>query len=110
MTTRLLLIGFVLLASGAIVRASWPQDDPKTLYDDNCAKCHGVRGLPPKTMKAKFPKIFTFDATFVTSHSEDSIVKVLTRGKDEDMVSFKDKLTPDQMKIVAKYVRALGSK
>ena len=110
MNIRLLTTGLVLLASATVARAAMQPADPKTLYDDNCMKCHGVRGLPPKTMKAKFPKIATFDAAFIASRSDDSVVKVLTRGKNEDMVSFKDKLTPEQMMIVAKYVRVLGSK
>jgi mono/diheme cytochrome c family protein len=110
MTFRLLTVGLTLLASGIVARAPYQQPDPKTLYDDNCMKCHGVRGLPPKTMKAKFPKIATFDAAFIASRSDDSVVKILTSGKGEDMKSFKEKLTHEQMEIVAKYVRTLGSK
>ncbi len=82
--------------------------DAKTLYEENCRKCHGVRGTPPKTMKEKFPKIVSFDAAFVTQHSADSIVKILTKGKNADMVSFKDKLNKDQMLEVANYVRDLS--
>jgi mono/diheme cytochrome c family protein len=37
-------------------------------------------------------------------------VKILTRGKSDVMLSFKGKLTPEQMGIVAKYVRSLASK
>jgi hypothetical protein len=61
-------------------------------------------------MKEKVPKIYTFDAAFVAARSDDSVVKVLTKGKDEDMVSFKDKMKPAEMMAVAKYVRELGSK
>jgi mono/diheme cytochrome c family protein len=82
----------------------------KELYEENCKKCHGVLGVPPKTMKAKYSKIATFDAAFIASRSDDSVVKILTRGKGEDMKSFKEKLTTDQMKAVAKYVRELGSR
>ena len=80
----------------------------KTPYEDNCRKCHGVRGVPPKTMKTKFPKIATFDAAFFTKHTDDSVVTVLTKGKNEDMKSFKDKLTHAQMVAVAAYIRTLG--
>ena len=80
----------------------------KTPYEDNCRKCHGVRGVPPKTMQAKFPKIVTFDAAFFAKHSDDSVVTVLTKGKNEDMKSFKDKLTHAQMVAVAAYIRTLG--
>ena len=76
-------------------------------YDENCRKCHGVRGTPPKTMKDKFPKIATFDAKFLEAHSVDSIVKVLTKGKNDDMKSFKDKMSPAELKAVAEYVHEL---
>jgi len=86
--------------------------DGKALYEENCRKCHGVRGTPPKTMKEKFPKIATFDEEFIAKRSEDSVVKVLMKGvgKAEDMKSFKDKLSPEQMAAVAKYVHELATK
>jgi mono/diheme cytochrome c family protein len=103
-----ILVATVMLATPAPRHQQ--QDDAKTLYDANCKKCHGARGIPPKVMKAKFEKIATFDAEFIAKHSKDSIVKVLTKGKGEDMKSFKDKLTPDQMALVATYVHDLAVK
>jgi mono/diheme cytochrome c family protein len=88
--------------------ASGQVADGKTPYEDNCRKCHGVRGVAPKTMKTKFPKIVTFDAAFFAKHSDDSVVTVLTKGKNEDMKSFKDKLTHAQMVAVAAYIRSFG--
>lgn len=82
----------------------------KTPYEENCRKCHGVRGVPPKTMKEKFPKIATFDAEFFTKRSDDSVVTVLTRGKNEDMKSFKDKLSHSEMVAVAAYIRSFVQK
>jgi hypothetical protein len=35
-------------------------------------------------------------------------VKILTKGKGENMKSFKTKLTPEEMKQVANYIRAFG--
>jgi mono/diheme cytochrome c family protein len=92
--------------------ASTPSQDPpgKAPYEDNCRKCHGVRGIAPKTMKAKYPKIATFDEDFFEKHSRDSIVTILTKGKDEDMKSFKSKLTHEQMEAVADYIKLFGSK
>jgi mono/diheme cytochrome c family protein len=83
------------------------QQEPagKAPYEANCRKCHGVRGVPPKTMKAKFPKIATFDADFFSKRTDDSVVTVLTKGKGDDMKSFKDKMTHEQMVAVAAYIR-----
>ena len=103
----LLLVAFAAAARAAS-RAQAP--DGKALYEENCRKCHGVRGTPPKTMKEKYPKIATFDAAFIAKRTDDSVVKVLMKGvgKAEDMKSFKDKLSPEEMAAVAKYVRELA--
>ena len=82
----------------------------KIPYEENCRKCHGVRGVPPKTMKEKFAKIATFDADFFARHSDDSVVTVLTKGKNEDMKSFKDKLSHGEMVAVAAYIRSFAAK
>jgi mono/diheme cytochrome c family protein len=105
-------VGFACVYAGHFAGASAPSQDPagKAQYEDNCRKCHGVRGVPPKTMKAKFPKIFTFDEDFFKKHSRDSIVTILTKGKDADMKSFKAKLTHEQMEQVADYIKLFGQK
>jgi len=112
MNVGLLIIGSMIAVTTAFVRTAPPRQEPdaKAIYDENCKRCHGVIGTPPKTMKAKYPKIATFNAEFMADHSEDSIVKVLTKGNNEDMKSFKDKMTPAEMAAVAKYVRQLASK
>ncbi len=86
------------------------QDDAKAMYSELCKKCHGVLGNPPQTMKKKYAKIVSFDQKFLDSHSEDSIVTILTKGKGEDMESIKDKASKEQMKALAKYVRELAAK
>ena len=97
----------IRLASGGV-----PNQEPagKAPYEENCRKCHGVRGVPPKTMKAKFPKIATFDSAFFEKRSDDSVVTVLTKGKNDDMKSFKNKLSHDQMVAVAAYIRSFVTK
>jgi mono/diheme cytochrome c family protein len=84
--------------------------DGKALYEENCRKCHGVRGIPPKAIKEKFPKVQMLDDAFLAKVSDDSLVKVMMKGvgKAEDMKSFKDKMTPAEMAAVAKYVREIG--
>ena len=115
-THRLIAIAVAALVGGTSASrfasgAARNQEPPgKAPYEENCRKCHGVRGTPPKTMKAKFPKIVTFDAEFFEKRSDDSVVTVLTKGKNEDMKSFKDKLTHDQMVAVAAYIRSFATK
>ena len=95
----------------AVAPSSPLQDPPgKAPYEENCRKCHGVRGVPPKTMQAKFPKIVTFDEAFFAKRSDDSVVTVLTKGKNENMKSFQAKLSHEQMVAVAAYIRSLARK
>lgn len=85
--------------------------DPSTgklPYEENCRKCHGVIGVPPKAMKTKFPKLIAFDAEFFAKRSDDSVVKVLTNGGADGMLSFKDKLSRQEMAAVAAYMRTFG--
>jgi mono/diheme cytochrome c family protein len=110
MKVELIIAGVLLAGGGVFSHAAAQTPDAKTLYQENCRKCHGVLGTPPKTMKAKFSKIATFDAEFMAKRSVDSIAKVLTKGKNEDMKSFKDKLSPEEIKAVAQYVSELASK
>ena len=110
MKGQLSMLIALLVASGAVLAATAQEPDGKELYNANCKKCHGVRGTPPKTMKAKYEKIATFDAEFIAKRTDDSVVKVLMKGKGENMKSFKNKLSPPEMMAVAKYVRELGEK
>ena len=104
----ILAVALAIAPSGARAQAS----DGKTLYESNCRKCHGVRGVPPKTIKEKFPKVQTLDAAFLEKVTDDSLVKVMKTGvgKAEDMKSFKDKLNADEMAAVAAYIRELVTK
>ena len=110
MITRCCLLGLLCLSGAATVAAAQAPNG-QDLYQLSCKKCHGVLGVPPKAIQKKMEKVVTFDSTFATKFSEDSIVKILVKGgKSEDMKSFKDKLNPQEMAAVAKYVREIGAK
>jgi mono/diheme cytochrome c family protein len=104
----IVLVGALATMVSSRVAAQAP--DGKALYEEFCQKCHGARGTPPKTMKAKFAKIATFDGPFILKRSDDSVVKILTKGKGDDMKPFTDKMKAPEMAAVAKYVRELAEK
>ena len=108
--SRVFTITALLAAAGALSTAAAQASDGKALFDEHCKKCHGALGTPPQAMKKKYPKVMTFDAKFAATRPEDSVVKILTRGKGDDMLSFKMKMKPEEMAAVAKYVLELGSK
>ena len=75
-TILLLLASSTTLAAMAArsapptARAQGP--DGKALYEENCRKCHGVRGVPPKAIKEKFPKV---GKPVVTKNGKGKVVR-----------------------------------
>ena len=109
-------IALMLAVSGALTRAAAQTPEPpdgQALYLKNCRQCHGTMGTPPKTMKAKFERIPDLaDAPIMTKLSDDSLLVVIRMGvnKEQDMKGFGDRLSPEEMKALAKYVRSLSVK
>jgi mono/diheme cytochrome c family protein len=95
-----------LLAVGASAAAA-QEPDGAALYREHCKECHGAAGRPTKQALEKYKDIKAFDAAFLAARSDDSLLAVLKHGaKDgKEMKSFKDKLSPQEMAAVVKYVR-----
>jgi mono/diheme cytochrome c family protein len=85
-----IVIAFTLLAGPALA------EDAKTLYSQKCAACHGPDG---KAKRMGSPDISAVKAT------EGDIEKVIANGKGK-MQPYKDKLTAEQIKDVATYVKS----
>jgi mono/diheme cytochrome c family protein len=49
------------------------------------------------------------DSAFLRTRSVDSIVAVVRRGVGRNMKSFVDRLSPDEMAAVAKFVKTLAN-
>jgi cytochrome c6 len=72
------------------------------LYKSRCQGCHGANGKASffgKRMGAK-----AFSDPDVANMSEVDLIKVITDGKDK-MPSYKGKLTDDQIKSLARYIK-----
>jgi mono/diheme cytochrome c family protein len=105
-------VACALLVALAAHPAQAQTPDGKALYRENCRTCHGVTGKPTDFARHAYARIPTFsDTAFRAGRSDDSIVAVLTRGvgKGQNMRSFKNVLTHEQMVAVARYVRTLSS-
>ncbi|MBI2407577.1 MAG: cytochrome c [Gemmatimonadetes bacterium] len=86
------------------------QDAPgQTLYLRHCKICHGATGKPANLMRKKFEKIPDLsDPAFFATRSEDSVVTVLTKGVGPDMKPFAERLSVEEMRAVATYIRSLS--
>ena len=91
-----LMLGLPALAADA--------PDGKAIYASKCAMCHGADGVA-KAM-AKGSRNFN-DPAFTAS--VDEIVKVTHEGKGK-MPKMEGKLTPEEMKAVAEYVKTMAPK
>ena len=83
----------------------------KTVYDKNCANCHGKTGLGDGMMGAELnpkPSNLT-DADWKHGDTDGEIFLVIKDGaKGTGMKAFNSKLTEHQIWDVVNYVRSLG--
>ena len=93
-------LAVIALASAPVAHAA---ADGKALYDAKCAMCHGKDGVA-KPM-AKGSANFN-DAKWQAGMTADKIVAVMESGRGK-MLSYKGKLTPEEEKAIAGYVKTL---
>ena len=77
-------------------------EDGKTLFAQKCASCHGPDG------KGKTPmgqKLGAKDLTHEDKEPLDEIVKDIENGKPPKMAAYKGKLSAEQIKAVAAYIK-----
>jgi cytochrome c6 len=91
------LAAVLALAFAAPARA----EDGKALFASKCASCHGPDGKGQTKMGEKMG---VKDLTQIKS-SEADIEATITNGKPPKMTAYKDKLTPEQIKALATYVK-----
>jgi len=96
-----------LLALGAlaafIVLPALAAEDGKTLYDAKCALCHGKDGVAKSTAKGSAN---LNDPEYQKANDVAAIVKVTAEGKGK-MPKYQDKLTADQIKLIAEYIKTM---
>ena len=74
---------------------------PRSLYVQNCARCHGANGKAETALGKKL------GADNISGGLDSAkIIRTVTNGRG-DMPSFKKKLSKAQIKSIAGYVRSL---
>ncbi len=81
-----------------------------TVYSANCAECHGDsgKGDGPKAKEITRPMPDFTSQVKLVSLSDSTIYNIATKGQGAQMPAFADKLTDDQRRAVAAYVRTLS--
>jgi mono/diheme cytochrome c family protein len=96
---------FIVIVAAAlgISGIAYADDAGKENFEKKCATCHGKDGTGKTPMGEKL-KAKDLTATAV---AEDKIMAAMQNGiPDKKMPAFKDKLSDDEMKGVAAYVKA----
>lgn len=76
------------------------------LYKRNCAACHRNDGTGGKiTIDGNEINPENLTADKFKNRSDEKLIGYITDGNDEGMPAFKDKLKPDEIKEVVKYIR-----
>lgn len=102
-----LVLGLFVYQSGAAVSGVQASDaDAKTLFEKNCATCHGKDGRA-KTFKAKFNHARDLtSAAWQNDVSDERIFNSIANGR-ERMPAWAKKLTEKEMNSLVTYVRQL---
>lgn len=87
---------------------AYGQIDARRIYNNHCKKCHGEFGKPTERGKALGAPDFT-DRIWQLSRLDEQLIDTITNGKGK-MPSWKDELTPEEIKATARWVRVLGPK
>ncbi|HTH50746.1 MAG TPA: c-type cytochrome [Pyrinomonadaceae bacterium] len=95
-----LVVTFAASSNSASAAASIPSS-PRTLYLNNCARCHGNDGRSQTKLGRKY------DADDISGGvGTAKTIRIITNGKGH-MPSFRKKLTAAQIEQIAHYVHSL---
>jgi len=100
---------YVCLAGGVRVSAAQtPAPDGAALYRTTCRGCHGARGKPSEQMRGVYPSLVVLsDSAEQAKLTVDGIVTLLTNGNGKEMKPFKDKMSKEEIRAVAEFVKTL---
>jgi cytochrome c6 len=97
--------------NGPVASPSQPPAAPdqfagaRATFKKNCSECHGEDGTGGlKTVDGKKLKVPNLREGHALNHPDGDFIKQITKGGD-GMPAFKDKLTPEQMNDLVKFIR-----
>ena len=106
-TSFAVVLGAIVCFSG--IQVSKAGDiDAKKLYMTHCKTCHGVDGKPTDLGVGLGAREFA-DAEWQAKTTDEQILNSITNGKKK-MPRWSEKLKPEEMQALAKYVRKLAPK
>ncbi|MBC8030497.1 MAG: cytochrome c [Pyrinomonadaceae bacterium] len=97
-----------IVAASPVTKATTPPDEfalARATFQKNCVGCHGEDGMGGvKTVDGKKLKVPSFHEGHALTHKDEDFVKQITNGGD-GMPAFKDKLSPEEMNDLVRFIR-----
>jgi cytochrome c oxidase cbb3-type subunit 3 len=101
-----LILGGAILSALSVSFAAGTKSAGASTFSEKCSMCHGIDG---KGYAAIHTPNFT-DPKWQAAHGDKELLNAIENGvQGTAMVSFKGKLSHEQMVTVLKYIRSLGS-
>ncbi len=101
------LLGF-FAGTASVSGQEGEEINPRKLFEYHCATCHGEDGKGTKRgLELKAPNLA--DAKWQDSKKDEEILNSIVNGKNK-MPRWSEKLKPEEMQALAKYVRKLRPK
>ena len=104
MTRTMKLAPWLVICLLVAVTGVLADDDGKILFETKCATCHGKDGVAKPMAKGSAN---LNDPAWQAKTKIEAVEQRVIEGKAPLMKPFKDKLTPEQIKAVAAYVKTL---
>lgn len=103
----LMVAGAMVYAVSSSFAAASKKVDGASIFTEKCSMCHGMNGKGYAAIKTPD---FT-DPKWQAAHPDKELRNALENGvPGTAMVSFKGKLSQEEMTAVLKYIRSLGAK
>ena len=103
---------FALVLALSLSATVYADEGAGDIWKSKCQGCHGPDGKAKTKMgeKEKIPDLT--DAAWQKKHSDADIKETITNGSKDNakMKAFKDKLTPEQIDGLVKYIRGMQAK
>ncbi|MCY1044368.1 cytochrome c [Corallococcus sp. bb12-1] len=108
MTTRLCLLVSTLLLCAPVARA----EDAAELWGKSCKSCHGPDGRAQTRLGQKEAIVDMSQAAWQKAETDAELRAVIANGSSRNtkMKAYKDRLTPEQMDALVRYIRTFKAK